>query len=76
MAKKKAKINPFIVKGFKNTSPPPSEFPVKDPSVLKGIRDSIKGAQKAGEDRSRFQAYGKGIDYDAVKRHQEDANDA
>jgi len=75
MAKKKPEVNPFIVKGFKNTSPPPGEFPVKDPAVLKGIRDSIKGAQKAGEDRARFKAWGKGVDYDAIKMHQENMDE-
>jgi len=70
MAGKDEKVNPYIIKGFKNKKMPPSEFPVTDPAALKGIRDSIKGADKGRAEQARFQAWGKGIDYDAVKNQE------
>ena len=45
----------------------PGGFPVKDPAVLKAIRGSVKGAEKGRAQQARFQAWGKGIDYDAIK---------
>ena len=68
MAKNKPEINPFEYgRKFKNEKAPPSEFPVKDKAVLKGIRDSVKGMEKGRAHQPRFQAWGKGIDYDAIK---------
>ena len=42
-------------------------FPVKDPAVLKGIKESVKGMEKGRAHQARFQAWGKGIDYDALQ---------
>jgi hypothetical protein len=47
----------------------PGGFPVKDPAVLKGIKESVKGMEKGRANQARFQAWGKGIDYDAVEAH-------
>ncbi len=68
MSKKKPEINPFEYgRKFKNEGPPPSEFPVKDKTVLKGIRDSVKSMEKGRAEQPRFKAWGAGIDYDAMK---------
>ena len=70
MGKKKPEMNPFEYgRKFKNEGPPPSEFPVKDPAVLKGIRDSVKSMEKGKAEHPRFKAWGAGIDYDAMKDH-------
>lgn len=65
MADKENEQNPN--EGFKNNEPPPSEFPVTDPNVLKGIRDSVRSMEKGKALQPRFRAWGQGIDYDAVK---------
>tara|TARA_R100000008_G_scaffold1947_1_gene1604 strand:+ start:9071 stop:9292 length:222 start_codon:yes stop_codon:yes gene_type:complete len=65
---KKPEINPFEYgRKFKNEKAPPSEFPVKDPAVLKGIRDSVRAADKGRAHQPRFRAWGAGLDYDAMK---------
>ena len=71
--KKKPEVNPYIIpSGFKNQEPPPSEFPVKDPAVLKGIRDSVKNAEKGRAQQTRFKAWGAGIDYDRTMEARKD----
>ena len=68
MGKKKPEVNPFKYGlKFKNEDAPKNEFPVKDPAVLKGIRDSVKSMEKGRAEQTRFQAWGQGVDYDAVK---------
>ena len=62
MAKKK-ESNPFNYgRKFKNEGPAPGEFPIKDPQVLKGIKDSVKGMEKSQHDRARFIGWGHGVD--------------
>ncbi len=68
--KGKPKVNPYTIKGFKNTSDAPGAFPVKDPAVVKGIRESVKGMEKGKAEQPRFKAWGDGIDYDAVKNNE------
>ena len=73
MGKKKPEADPFQYgRKFKNEGPPPGAFPVKDPHVLKGIKDSVKSMEKGRAQQSRFKAYGNGLDYDAMKNAQED----
>ena len=50
----------------------PGGFPVKDPNVLKGIKQSIKGMEKGRSQQARFKAWGKGIDYDALQNLKEE----
>lgn len=45
----------------------PGGFPVTDPTVLKGLRGSVKAEAKGRAKQARFKAWAKGIDYDAVK---------
>lgn len=73
MSKGKGEKNPFDYgRKFKNESNEAGAFPVKNPHVLKGIRESIKGMEKGKAQQPRFKAWGQGMDFDAMKRAQED----